>query len=389
MILSNRIKQILSFLFCFCSLCSAAPYDLKDLKSLANDKEFQEFFNHAKDILPKNRNRDWEGLVNKTFTEYLTLLEKTAPLNKESFQTLLKLNSWKILRNNGTRLNKMNDLLRKSLIKKFQNSAKKAVPLIKVFWIQNFNDSKIGYALGKEILRKLPDNDLGLQMISAGFRSSISDVYCSDNQIHSLLIKGLEKVYKNLNSNEEFDVKLSNYMNRKCWNALAPVLISKVEDPKVNSSQKKIIIEILSSDFSTESLIKNYARFLYMLDAPVKSNTLNKSWELLENLKNDPQMRESIIKKLTELEIIPDRTFENLKNDQNYYLARNLLKNFPEFSDSYSKKCISFLKGKQQLNPTLHCQNFYRVLRKLDFKTISPIAYEGLSPYFKNLKAIR
>ncbi len=384
------MKRILSFLFCLSTLCHASPYGLKDLKSLADISEYREFFEHAKDVPPAQRNQEWETLVTETFTKYISFLEQFAPLAERHFNKLLELNSWKVLRANESRLAQMNKLLKQYLESRIQTDlSSETMETVKVFWGQNFGDPTIGYSLGKLILEKEPGNLMGLQMLSTGFRSSISEVYCSDPEIYPHLIKGVEKIYKQLRNTEEFDVKLSGFMNRKCWQSLRPTLTKKLEDNATPNTSKKLLLNILTSDYATEQEVKSYAQFLFLLDGPEKSETLNKTWDILNDLKQKPELREKIANRIEKLDSIPDGTFKDLKEDQRYFLAKNLLINFPEFSDVYAKRCLGFLKGNVGKNPTSHCQNFYRVLREIDYKTISPVAFEALSPYFKDLKSIR
>lgn len=395
MVIANLISKILSWKFALLALCSivffahgARNYKFKDLEALSKSSEFKEFFLHAKDIPPGQRKTEWEVLVTKTARGYLERVKKFKILPIGDFKTLLSINSWPHLRNSENFVAETNHLLKNYFLKEIEKELSDELKdQLLIFWFENSQAYPIGFSIGKKLIEK-GEKELAHTFIKPALKSPLANIYCEDSQIQPLIFSKILPILKNTSVGDpNFDVKMATVINRKCWREFRNSVITKLEGYQLDSKSKKQLIKILLLDRSLPLQEKTYAQFLFLLDSPPKSPELNYSWEALEVLSKNPQMRQEILKKFHSLNIFPDKSFQ-VNDSRLRALTQKILQSFPEFIDYYTKRCVSFLaSNKTIINPTLNCVQLYRIVRKSpESSGLVPQVMTALNPYFSTIK---
>ncbi|MCO4754768.1 MAG: hypothetical protein KC478_09800, partial [Bacteriovoracaceae bacterium] len=65
----GKLWMILSLFIC--TSLSATLYDIKDLEVLESNKSYREFLDHALDIRPSDRKKQWTEMVNNMAVGFL------------------------------------------------------------------------------------------------------------------------------------------------------------------------------------------------------------------------------------------------------------------------------------------------------------------------------
>jgi hypothetical protein len=100
--LSNTILFfILVTGLCVKSSFASTLYEIKDLKILYSEKSYLEFFEHAKDIKPSQRNELWIKMVNEMAEGLANEIISDKIYNNKKFQTLVLVSSWSSLSQNN------------------------------------------------------------------------------------------------------------------------------------------------------------------------------------------------------------------------------------------------------------------------------------------------
>ncbi|MCB9093695.1 MAG: hypothetical protein H6621_01390 [Halobacteriovoraceae bacterium] len=393
-------------------------YKIEDLEQLAKNKEFREFFLHAKDIVPQNRGDRWEKLIKKSADQYLTTFDpENLIVPRIDFDIFMEIQAWPAIRSNETLLLKLNQYSLfyleseiKLITKKSEQEIVELKNILHQFWKNNKQFFNLGYQIAlslyafKEeatkpqsalthLISPYPDFMAYLYLFTEqAYKSPVSHVFCDSSMSQNIISYKFQELLEKQQTllDDNFDIKISQFVNRKCWETYRPYLFEIISQKNSAHDKKEMAFKLIQLDRSLPSEQKTFAAILYLLDGPQKSELYNLSWNRLMDLKKEPESRNSIAAKISNLDPVPDNLFSQTKNIQHILLTKNLAQYFPELFESYSSKCLEYLEGKGSFkkgNPTIHCKDLFLILRGLHQKDeVAPRVYYSLKPYFKDIK---
>ena len=84
------MKALIKFLFILIAACQpsvtlAQRYTLEDLKILHKQKSYLEYLDHALDVVPSKRNKEWDEMTGEMALHYLEAKIKDTFVTKNSF----------------------------------------------------------------------------------------------------------------------------------------------------------------------------------------------------------------------------------------------------------------------------------------------------------------
>ncbi len=141
------IKHLfLSLLLSFWSLSlySQQIYSKADLEILEEQKNYEEFFLHARDILPQSRDFGWEEMVLRMGTSYIKNRLSENQANATAFNFIESIYEWPTLKKDID----FNRLRVQFGINYFQNCKEKCLKDYTTFFTKN-PDGELGLTLGK------------------------------------------------------------------------------------------------------------------------------------------------------------------------------------------------------------------------------------------------
>ena len=77
-----------SLLFCPISIHSKNLYSLADLEVLQKGKSYEEYFEHARDILPSKRNEYWIEMLSSMAIDYVDELRSQKQFNSKYYKKI-------------------------------------------------------------------------------------------------------------------------------------------------------------------------------------------------------------------------------------------------------------------------------------------------------------
>ncbi|MDH4467427.1 MAG: hypothetical protein QE271_05160 [Bacteriovoracaceae bacterium] len=397
---------------------TTSSYSMKDLTILFQDKNYVEFFSHAKDIRPSERNKDWKSMVIQSATDWTTQQKNLLAMDPKNFDTLRDIAEWKELLESES----FSAVWREWLLKIFAESVKenfswdlmqKTLKSVQSEWNKERGDKiSFGQDLAKlyqslfdlkemqkeEMSSKMSEilfphknqNELILALLNPAMKSAISQDLCSQDHIYLLLIELLHPLAKNtlekqgLGSKvEEFDVQISSFMNRNCWISVREKLLGLFFDG--NTDDRRRIYPLLLLDRSLEKDKMDAIFIFYLLDGGDEKPQVAWSYGKLKALSLDEKSRERVMSYVIIRNFLIDEFVSKVSAQRSSFLWMSFHRYFPEYPQYYFKTCSSYLKGEKKFpagNPTAHCKELILKTEKMSSSAISRKLIEDIKKKF-------
>ena len=334
------------------AFCEDTSYNKKDLDVLVDQKNYIEFFRHAKDIRPSERDAIWNQNVEQMGLGLLDFLASKTRINPSELKLVKELSYWTLFKDNEFFIKKRDFYFLKDLKSCLENNSKKCQHKALSIYKDFSHDITFSNEI-VNILAKYPDsfNDLW-PYIKRLTKHELSEFYCNKGAMNDVIIskifstQNLENVLKDLHID--------------CIKVLAPQLndklLSKSEHERNRSFKILKKYNFLKPNdqviFDTVSYLKKEKLNNKQVDEIVKSfKLINKNYTL----------REDVLEHLKKLDPIPDHIFQVKENAE--LKIKILNRYFPEFIDYYSQTCLSYLSGEKNYstgNPTPACHDFFK-----------------------------
>jgi hypothetical protein len=347
-----RYNVFLTFLLLILSLkytVAQNQYSFEDIKELEKKAEFIEFFAHAKDIRPTLRDKKWQDLVKRAFKK-LTLLYESSRPNSKAFSQYLNLSSWKTIKDTE----ELRERSLKIILNYFQS--KKYTPEISAQVIEFFNaNSKnpyVLYEIYKDIEKKEKLPKLKEKIVLNAAKSSLASYFCSRKEALGIFSEPIAEIIGA--KPQEFDLKLSTIMNRKCWEEVKKLSLS-------SSSVNQIYLQSILKDPGSEQKEKKLAVILLLINHKISLKEKNILWEQFSKISENADQRQEILKTMNSYEAIPDTNILN-KGQKSYYLTKFFFRKFPEFKTYYLKQCLNLFEDLQSKKPS-KCKELVSLLK--------------------------
>lgn len=334
-------------------------YTLADLEVLASEGAQEEFFNHALDIRPSERQDAWKTMVIK-MGDHLTkgLLTKPA-IDREDFLKTEKLYDWSALKNDD-----LYKLRRQEIgIKYLQKCLKNETPCwedLKAFWEKDKSNPEVGFKLAELTLPYKDSPYTSWTLLENALKSNLSEFYCKKEFVINTLWSKLEVDYIRLGPKGDLMTKIDQTIHPDCM----PWLLKEsrkrlLYPPKL--LDRELSYQILKSQRKINQNLEDFFYVAYLLDNPSQGELFNYSWNRLKQLGSAPARRDAVLSQLKSLDPLPDSILSSLDQTKKRVILDHFKRYFPEYFNFYADQCIDFYGGKGSFpsgNPTVNCQNF-------------------------------
>lgn len=353
------MAQLLLFMVYFSVQVWGNPYTLADLEVLTAEEGHDEFFKHALDIRPSERQEVWKTMVSKMGDLYSRKVLQKVELNKTDFLKIEQLYNWPALKLDDVfRLRRQEIGLR--YLKSCLKSENPCWNELKAFWEKDKTDADTAYKLA-DLTLGLPNSPISSwTLLDVALKSPLSEFYCKKDFVMEALWGKIEIDYVKLGPEGDLMKKIDQTIHPDC----VPVLIGEARKrlyhpPKV--FDRELSFQILKSQSKADQAVTDFFYTVYLLDTPSQGELFNYSWNRVKELGGKMNRREAVLRKLKNLDPLPDAILSTLDQTKKRVVLGHFKTYFPEYLEHYTDQCVKFYGGKGSFpsgNPTLHCQEF-------------------------------
>ena len=341
------------------SAWSQTLYTLADLEVLVTEESHQEFFQHALDIRPSERQEAWKTMVIKMGDSYARKILQKTDLARGDYLKIEELYNWSVLKTDDVfRLKRQHIGL--AYLKQCLKTDKPCWTDVKSFWEKDKSDADTAFKLS-ELLQDIPNSPLATwNLLEVALKSPLSEFYCKKEFVMNALWGKIEIDYVKLGPEGDLMTKIDRTIHPDC----VPLLVSEAKKrlytpPKV--FDRELAFQILKSQMKADQSISDFFYAVYLLDNPSQGELFNYSWNRVKELGGTVSRREQVLEKLKSLDPLPDAIFSSLDKTKMRVVLNHFKTYFPEYLDFYTDQCTKFYGGKGSFpsgNPTIHCQDF-------------------------------
>lgn len=348
------------FLFFFSNAGMASTlYTMADLEALANEGAYKEFFAHALDIRPSERQGEWKLLVQKMGDLYTKDLNAKAELKKEDFNQLESFFSWAPLKEDDLFRLRRKEIGLKHL-KKCLKSNPPCWQTLKSFWEKDKADPELAYNLAL-LVQDIKDPQITTwDLLEVSLKSPLSEFYCKKEFVMDALWGKIEIDYIRLGPDGDLMKKIDLTIHPDCTRVLVGEAQKRLSSPR-NSSDRELAFNILKSQLKDTQEVQDFFYTVYLMETPSQGDLFNYAWNRVSELGKSSKRRDQIMAKVKKLDPVPDNILGSLDQKKKKAILSHMKKNFPEYMDHYTKQCILFYQGVGSFpsgNPTVNCQSF-------------------------------
>lgn len=335
------------------------PYSLADLEVLAQENSYEEFFKHALDIRPSERQDAWKTYVVKMGDGLSRQTLGKAQITRNDFLKIEKLHLWPVLKSDD-----VFRLRRQEIgVKYLKQCLKESSPCwddLKAFWQQDKTDAEIAFKLA-ELTKPYKDSPYtSWQFLEVSLKSNLSEFYCKKEFVMEALWGKIEIDYIKLGPKGDLLTKIDQTIHPDCMPALLQEAHKRLfSPPKV--LDRELAFQVLRSQNKINLELEDFFYVVYLLDTPSQGELFNHSWNRVKVLGGTVNRREAVLKKIKSLDPLPDSIMTSLDQTKKRVVLSHIKTYFPEYLDFYTDQCVGFYGGKGSFpfgNPTINCQEF-------------------------------
>ncbi len=334
-------------------------YTLADLEILFQEGNHNEFFEHALDIRPTERQKKWKSMVSKMADGLSRQILLKEIIEKKDFLKIEELFSWPTLKSDDIFL-----LKRQQVGLAYLKTCLQQDPPcwrdLRSFWDKDKTDAEVSFKLAELTLPLTSSPISTWSFLEIALKSTLSEFYCKKDFVLTSLWGKIEIDYVRLGPEGDLTKKIDLTIHPDCL----PYLISEAKKrllKPLRPIDRELSYQILKSQQKDDQATTDFFLTIYLLDNPSRGELFNASWNKVKELGGMAQRREAVLAKLKELDPLPDSIFSSLDQTKKRVLLNHIKTHFPEYLDHYTSQCIKFFSGKGSFpngNPTLNCQEF-------------------------------
>lgn len=338
---------------------SSTLYTMADLEALTNEGAYKEFFLHALDVRPSERQEEWKNLVRKMGDLYSRDLGLQSDLKKEDFHQLEKLFTWSPLKEDDLfRLRRKEIGLR--YLKKCLKADSPCWEDLKTFWEKDKADPELAYNLALMTKDLKNPQITPWDLLEVSLKSPLSEFYCKKEFVMDALWGKIEIDYIRLGPEGDLMKKIDLTIHPDCTRVLVGEARKRLFSPR-NSSDRELAFNILKSQLKDTQEVQDFFYTVYLMETPSQGDLFNYAWNRVTALGKSSKRRDLTMDKIRKLDPVPDGILGSLDQRKKKVILSHMKKNFPEYMDHYTRQCILFYQGEGSFptgNPTVNCQNF-------------------------------
>lgn len=353
------MAQLLLFILLVCSSSKAQTlYTLADLEILVQEEGHEEFFQHALDVRPSERQEAWKTMVSKMADVMTRKLLAKAEIERKDFLKIEELFSWPSLRTDDIFRNRRQE----AGLRYLKACLKKDQPCwndLKTFWENDKNDAETAYRLA-ELTAELKDPPISSwSFLEISLKSPLSEFYCKKEFVMNALWGKIEIDYIKLGPEGDLMKKIDQTVHPDCL----PTLISEARKRLYSPAKlqdRELAFQVLKSQMKADQEITDFFYTVYLLENPSQGELFNYSWNRVRELGGTVARREAVLKKLKNLDPLPDAILGSLDQTKKRVILKHFKTYFPEYIDFYTDQCVNYYGGIGSFpsgNPTINCQN--------------------------------
>lgn len=340
---------------------TAQSYGLKDLEFLAQEGSYDEFFRHALDIRPSERQEQWKSMVLKMADSYTrSMLNKSRPELKD-FRWLETHYRWPLLKSDDVFKMRRQELGLK-YIKSCLKEEKPCWDELKKFWETDRENGETSYKIA-EMLVEIPNSPFSTwDFLEVALKTPLSEFYCKKDFVLDSLWSKLELDYIRLGPKGDLLKKIDQTVHYDCLPSLNSLARQRLISP-LKSKDRELAYQILNAQGKTDQKTKDFFLTVYLLETPSQGELFNYSWNRLKELAKSPNRRDEVLLMLKSQDPLPDELFTSMDQIKKRAILQLFKTHFPEYLDFYSSQCVKFYSGKAVFpegNPTMHCQDLMK-----------------------------
>lgn len=352
-------------------------YSKADLEILQQSNAYEEFFKHAKDVRPVERDKSWREMLTDMATSFVDEKRENRDYKENTFTELKNLSQWPELQRDEFYQIKLNSYA----IQYFQNcylerSKQSCLSDIESYWPKANQTAELSYEILLLTTGFHPLND-NWNYVKRLTKDDVSSFYCHKEEVTRTIHQKIERDLPerdlpktNLSDHKKMQTLwLQRLMPDNCWKKFAegitlPMLSAPV-DQFTNTFISLNEMNLLQDKDKDIFLTRAY------LEGVAPGDVLNHSWSALNKLAQNYNLRKEVLEKLKSLDPLPGKVFALENTERRKILTKNLIENFPEYVRHYAQTCLDYRTGKKYFsrgNPTLHCDELFAVEKSLKFE---------------------
>jgi hypothetical protein len=344
-----------------------ATYGIKDLEILYQQKSFEEFLQHARDILPSERNSFWETMVREMAIE---LIEKSVASQNFTEDVLIKIEKvslWPSLVISEPFQKKRTAFAQHFFNRYLIDEKTEHIKELENFWNNTpagDNKVELGMVLANTIIKKnIPTNSWEYFLPATHHPNSAT--FCQDEALQQAFYAQLKNIsYLNIDDKKSLQEQLLNIAFPECWKVLKTFLLEESQTSPVQT--KELILTALDQLQLLNREEYDFNLVLYLLEGPIVGPLFNFAWARVKYLGENFKDRQKLNKQLFKRALLPDASFAGADLKKRVTLISFIQENLPEYLEYYEKTCINYLKGNgtyPQGNPTLNCNQYFETVK--------------------------
>lgn len=354
------MAQLLLFILLLTpSLKAQNLYTLADLEVLVQEEGHQEFFKHALDVRPSERQDAWKNMVSKMADLWSRKILQKSEINRNDFLKTEELYTWPALKTDDIFKARRHEIG----FRYIRTCMKASTPCwdeVKNFWEKDKSDPDTAFKLA-EIASNAENSPIPTwTFLEISLKSPLSEFYCKKEFVMSALWGKIEVDYIKLGPEGDLMKKIDQTVHPDCLPLLIGEARSRLYRPK-KPQDRELAYQVLKSQMKADQEVTDFFYTVYLLDNPAQGELFNYSWNRVRELGGTVERRESVLRKLRSLDPLPDSIMASLDQSKKRVVLKHLKTFFPEYIDFYADQCIKFYGGKGTFpagNPTIHCQDF-------------------------------
>lgn len=363
----SKIVLILSFVtLCIFNTNTWGKYSIKDLEQLRETKNYTEFLNHAHDIRPSSRDKYWKEMLQTMAIGQLDFLLEKRIFNQKSFKLIEKAALWPALIEDEffqIKRNRFAEFYLESCFEKMSNKDSCKEDLLN-FWNSSNQNPDLAMSL-VNLLKSFTNQKEYWGFYQKVTKSKSQEFYCPKHAVRKSILNHLRKNLTNINEAKYVRSFITKNIGETCWQSILPDLKSLLFNKSF--TLRSFAYKALSSKEALTQEEQDSFLAFYILTNPIKGDTFNLAWSLIEKVGENYSRRMKLFKILKNIDPLPGEIFSNLDIQKREAVIALFAENFPEYIDYYAKTCVNFLKGVGSYprgNPTLYCNELYSASKK-------------------------
>lgn len=334
----------------------AGLYNIKDLEVLESNKSYKEFLDHALDIRPSSRTKNWTEMVKGMAVGFLKDQIKKKAYTKDNFAYIEGLSRWASLKTDGYFLHKRREF---ALTYLKQCQGPHCTRDIMSFWYSTeLKDGETAKKLALTLKQIDPKATLTPFLKVIG-NDDYSLYHCKKPWIQAEVFSLLTEPLR-MEKEKQLVRLLNQIVGPECWKSLRPVIHQALI--KGPGMKQDYAYALLSAKKDLTPEWEDFYYVSYFLGNPTPGKKFNKAWNRLKDIGQNYGRRVNVLKKLKQIDPLPGKLFSIIDSGKKNTLIRFFNKNFPEYVTYYSKTCLSYLSGTVNFangNPTPDCDNLF------------------------------